>query len=184
MTIQETSTIMDALVAAYPHFYSRQTDNERYQALQLWAEMFKDYDYRLVAAAIKSFITTNTQGYPPTIGQIMDKLIKLLHPDDDMTEMEAWEHIRHAVSNSAYHADREFGKLPEVLQRIVGSPSTLREWGMAPIEDLQTVIQSNFMRSYRARAAQIREQRALPADIQLFLAQVVSGPSSLLGEEV
>lgn len=39
---------------------------------------------------------------------------------------------------------------------------------------LETVVQSNFMRSYRARAAHEREQMALPADIRQTMQQLAA----------
>ena len=57
-------------------------------------------------------------------------------------------------------------RLPELLQRIVGSPDQLAEWERVDDDKIDTVIQSNFMRSFRARAANEREYLALPTDIR------------------
>ncbi len=60
----------------------------------------------------------------------------------------------------------------ETLQRIVGSPSVLREWAQNDINELQTVIASNFQRSYRARAKGEREFMALPQSTKNILSKL------------
>ena len=37
-----------------------------------------------------------------------------------------------------------------MLQKAVGTPQTLHDWAVVDSADFQTVIQSNFLRSYRA----------------------------------
>jgi len=49
-----------------------------------------------------------------------------------------------------------------LLQKIVGSPNTLREWALMDVETVNSVIQSNFMRSYRAKMTKMKEYAMLP----------------------
>lgn len=180
MTLQEVGQIMDILTACYPAFYSKQTDEEKYRASVLWASLFEPYPVELVAAAVKSFIGTDEKGYPPVPGQIMAK-VRLLTKPEELTEAEAWSLIRKAAGNSIYNAQKEFDKLPPVLQRLVGSPNQLREWGMMEGDEFQTVVASNFQRSYRAKAASEREYLALPPDVRT-LADRLGGRLALKGE--
>ena len=55
-----------------------------------------------------------------------------------------------ACSNGIYGYREEFDKLPPTLQKAVGTPQTLHDWAVVDSADFQTVIQSNFLRSYRA----------------------------------
>ena len=64
-------------------------------------------------------------------------------------------------------------ELPPILQRVVGGPEQLAAWEQVANEDIDTVIQSNFMRSYRARAQQEREFQALPQDVRDMIGQAV-----------
>ena len=74
--------------------------------------------------------------------------------------------VQKATRNSLYNADKEFAALPEDVQRSVGSPSVLREWAMMDTETLNSVVASNFMRGYRARAVQVREMQKLPPAVR------------------
>ena len=167
MTIQETSAIMDILAAAYPQFYKNVPDEDRWNAAQLWADIFADDALNVVASAVKWLISSDTKGYPPVPGQVKEKIREMQSPDE-ISEMEAWSKVRRAISNSAYHATEEWERLPEEVKRVV-SPSDLRVWALADVEGIDTVVQSNFMRSYRARQQRAREYAVLPADVRAVL---------------
>lgn len=186
MTLEETAKIMDILEIAYPQFYRSFTDRKKLEAAELWAAMFADDDALIVAAAVKAFIAADRRGFPPHIGAIKEKINLLTRPDE-MTEEEAWSLVKKALRNSGYHSREEFEKLPEMLQRLVGSPSRLKEWALMNIDEVNTVVASNFQRSYRARAASEREYKALPNDIKTLIgsladtARLPGGEFGMLG---
>ncbi len=165
MTIRETGQIMDILAVAYPRFYTGSDAPNPEQTLKLWATMFVDDSVEVVAMAVKAHIANDAKGFPPHIGAIKEAIVKLKTPDE-LTEQEAWELVRRACSNSNYGAREEFDKLPPVVRRLVGSPNQLREWAMMDSDTLNSVVASNFQRSYKVRAAKEREYLALPSDIR------------------
>lgn len=169
MTKEETIKILAILKGSYPHAYKGMSKDDALALVELWSEMFAEDDFRIVSHAVKSFLKSDTKGFPPVIGQIAEK-IRFLTEQPQMSEMEAWGHILKALRRSNYHAEEEFLKLPELLQGIVGSPNQLREWAGLDIENLQTVVQSNFMRSYKAKAKYQAEYIALPSDVKHLIA--------------
>ena len=168
MTKEHTEAILQILETAYPQFYRGKSAEERRGALRLWHDMFAERDGMEVAAAVKAFLATDTKGFPPSIGQINEKLVRLTGPEA-LSEQEAWGLVSRAIRKASYHAAEAFAALPPVIQQVVASPSTLRTWAMTPAEDLETVVASNFMRSYRLRAAEARELLALPRDVRAAL---------------
>lgn len=184
MTRQETGIIMNILTTAYPRFYSGQDAPDPRKTMSLWAEMFRDDPVELVAAAVKALIATDEKGFPPHIGAVKASMRKLVQPDE-MTEMEAWRLVRRAIRgasmspssrritaagiDSKTSAQKNFEELPSTLQRVVGGPEQLAAWEQVSDDQIDTVIQSNFMRSYRARAQQEREFQALPDDIKTMV---------------
>lgn len=165
MTRSEAIIIFNILKAAYPNSYKGMTKGDANNVINLWCDMFDGEDDRYIGLAVKAFITSDTKGFPPTIGQLKNMIYKLKTPDE-MTEQEAWNHVMKALSNSLYNAEEEFKKLPEVIQRILGNHKTLKEWAMIDRETLSTVTASNFMRSYKARAKNEREYLALPQSVR------------------
>ncbi len=174
MNLVETAKLMAILETAYPMFYSKKTQQEREDAIRLWAEMFADEPGELVAVAVKALIKSRVSTFPPGIGEITEMIQKITQPDQ-MTEIEAWGLVLRAVSNSNYNSAEEFKKLPTVLQRLVGAPSQLREWAAMDSETLNSVVASNFQRSYKVRAKNERDYLALPSSVKTFMASIAEG---------
>ena len=171
MDRNETLSIMAVLKAAYPNYYKDMNRRDAESIVALWAEMFSGDDVRLVAAAVKALIATDSKGFPPHIGAVKEKLRQLTAPEQ-MTPAEAWNLVLKAINRSGYRSQEEFDKLPPLIQRLVGSPSQLRDWGMMDSTTVQSVVASNFQRSYQARAKQDAEYQALPSDVKQMLSAV------------
>jgi len=45
-------------------------EKDHFDTVVLWATMFKDEPFKLVSAAVKTFIASDEKGYPPHIGAI------------------------------------------------------------------------------------------------------------------
>ena len=165
MTRQETGVIMDILATAYPRFYGGNGSPDPRKAVTLWAEMFHDDPVELVAAAVKALIATDERGFPPHIGAVKAQMRKILQPHEP-TEQEAWALVLGALKRGIYESKEAFDALPETVRRVVGSANQLREWAVMDSETVQSVVASNFQRSYRERARREREFAALPSDVQ------------------
>lgn len=174
MTREDTLDLLSVLKAAYPNFYRGMTVKDADHVVDLWFEMFKDEPAGLVALAVKRHIATDTKGFPPHIGAIKDAIVKIQQPDE-MTEIEAWNIVRNAIRSYSWDAQEQFDKLPPVLQRLVGSPNQLVEWGQMPAETVASVVASNFQRSYKARAANEREFLALPTEVKDAMQRISDG---------
>lgn len=179
MTEAETLKILAVLRIAYPSMDNRLSDEEYDVMVSLWAEMFADEPYEAVGAAVKSFIATDEQGYPPTIGKIKAHLRKIKAPDQ-LTEAEAVSMIMQASRNSTYNATQEFIKLPPILQKLVGSPEQLRAWAIADSQTINTVVASNLQRSYKVLAERQRERDALPESIRAYISLSANGDMQLI----
>lgn len=199
MTIQEMAQIIDILAIEYPQIGSR-TDEEKVDMMKLWASMFADEPGQMVAMAVKAFMASDTKGFPPKIGQIKTIIGKMTMPAAlEMTELEAWTLVRRAIKGASMadwsrkmlpdmtmgppSAVVQFAKLPPLLQKLVGDPRQLALWEELPDNEINTIIQSNFMRSWRARVSHEKEMLALPADIRTNMQTLAAGMSVPLLEE-
>jgi len=167
MTRQEALAVMAMLKTAYPNFYKNYSKDEINAAVDLWATMFADDPAYIVTEAVKSLMCTLK--YPPTIADVKEKIAMITQPPAT-TEMEAWDMVRRAINY--YHANETFANLPPMLQKIVGSPNHLREWALMDVETVNSVIQSNFMRSYKAKVAQEKEYAMLPSSTKQLIARL------------
>ena len=165
MTVDETLKIFAVLKANYSNFFKSVSRVDAEAMVNLWAEMFADEPYEVVGTAVKSYIASDIDGYPPNVGVIKQQIRKLTK-SEGLTEQEAMNLITKACENSNYGSKEEFAKLPSVLQKLVGSPNQLKEWALMDKDTFNSVIQSNLMRSYRVLAERERQHQALPSNIK------------------
>ena len=160
MNRDETKRIIYIIKTSYPNFNPEDITG----AVDIWQMMLDEYSYDQVALALKTYIKTNTSGFAPSISQIVDNIHKMSEIGSEKSEMEAWEYVRKAVKNSGYNSAQEFEKLPEDIKKVVKSPDALRTWSQTDIQEFETVIQSNFMRSYRAQQIKAKEIKRMPEE--------------------
>lgn len=164
----DTLKIMSVLQSAYPQYYAKKSVEELDDAVSLYMDMFEDEPAELVAIAVKALIKTRTSDWPPSIGAINEKIIQITTPEE-MTEQEAWALVSKALRNSTYGSEEAFAKLPAEIQAVVHDPGQLRQWAISPAEDVETVIASNFMRSFKAKQKTNREYMALPTSVKRLM---------------
>lgn len=168
MTRQQSLGILIMVKTAYPAFYKNYSKEELNAAVDLWATMFAEEPLQVITEAVKSLMCSLK--FPPTIADVKEK-IELLTQPEQLTELEAWGIVRKALNTSDFV--KSFQELPPIIRRIVGSVSQLKEW--AYTEGDISVISSNFMRSYRARAAHERELTRLPQSAKEMIAEIAEG---------
>lgn len=167
MTREETKKILMMVQASYPNF----NPPDKTVTINTWFLLLKDNEYLAIEQALRTYITTDTSGFAPSIGQLLDKLHTIQSPQE-LNEMEAWSLVSKALRNGYYGAVEEFNKLPPLVQKAVGSPDNLRNWSQTDVKAIETVIQSNFMRSYAAIVKREYEIKKMPADVQVLIEDV------------
>lgn len=169
MNKKETAQILAILREYYPRDF---VSTDLQTKVEAWYLILKDYDYTLTQNAVLAFVTSDTEGFMPTLGQIIAKIKSLSNPKGDMTEVEAWALVYKAICNSAYNSVEEFEKLPDVVKRAVGNADVLKSWSMLNTDEVNTVIQSNFMRSYKSSNFQQKEIDVLPSSTKQYVNQL------------
>ena len=97
MNVNETLKILSVLKANYPNFYKGMSKIDAEAQVILWSEMFEDTPYELVGVAVKSYIATDVNGYPPNIGKIKEHIKSLSQSDNELSEQEAVNLIMKAL---------------------------------------------------------------------------------------
>lgn len=167
MTKNETVKIIRIMYDCYPNY---KPDNLS-ETIDVWQEMLKDYNYELVAIALRAFVYSNASGFAPSIGQLIDKLKTISQPQG-LDGMTAWGLVRKALNNGTYGAVEEFNKLPPLVQKAVGIPDNLRNWATTDYQTIETVIQSNFLRTYETLVKRADEINRMPDNIKSLIENV------------
>ena len=114
---------------------------------EVWYMALKDFDYKDVQKATFEYIRIGK--YKPKPADIVDLILnsKVPQQPEELNPQEAWSLVYKAICNSAYNSIKEFEKLPEIVQKAVGSADNLKS--MAIDSDFNFgVEQSQFIKVY------------------------------------
>ena len=173
MTKREVAELITILQANYPDTFKGLPEEAVGVRVALWYDFFREYPKEIVYAAAKSFMATDTKGFMPNVGQINEHIHRMKR-SEDMTPSEAWGLVYKAICNSYYNAVEEFAKLPAACQRAVGDPQQLREWAQMEADVVQSVVASNFQKSFQIRQNRDRDFEKLPGNVKQFISQIAN----------
>lgn len=172
MTREEIQDFLAMIQATYTNF----NPPSKTVAVNAWTLALEDYEEQVVHMAFKLYMQTNTSGFAPVPGQIIDKIHTMTQPQE-LNEMEAWSLVYKAICNSTYNSVSEFEKLPPLVQKAVGLPDSLREWAMT--ENLNhEVVMSNFQRAYKAELKRHEELQKMPQNVRNLIEKANVGSYS------
>lgn len=149
MTRDEVLKLLHVIDVNYPNW--NYTDEAISELADMWAVMLAEDDAAAINAGLMNYITNDTSGFAPTIGQIRSGIRKLAEPYDDTEE--AMAQLRKALGNSGYNSRAEYERLPADLQKAVGLPENLRTWSKLSTDQLE-VVMSHVRKAYRNIKAQ------------------------------
>ena len=160
---EETVKIIRIICDCYPNY----KPNNLTETVDVWNMMLSDYTYEQISLALKAYILADTNGFAPSIGQLVDRVNSFSHPQE-LNELEAWSLVYKAIRNSCYNSEYEFSLLPDMVRKAVGTPNQLRTWAMDENFNEQ-VVSSHFVRCYRSEVAKDKDFRKMPANIQSLI---------------
>lgn len=164
MTEEQVGKLLMTIQAYYPNY----NPPDKKITLNAWYIMLAEYSEELVLQALRACIATNTSGFAPDVGQIMSKIQTISQPQE-LDGMAAWGLVSKALRNGTYGAVEEFNKLPPLVRQAVGMPDNLKNWATSDYQTIETVIQSNFLRTYETVVKRVNEINRMPDDIKSLI---------------
>jgi len=164
MTREETVKIIRIMSDCYPNY----KPNNLSETVDVWQMMLDEYSYNQVSIALKAYVTSDTSGFAPSVGEIVAK-IQLVSQPQELDGMAAWGLVSKALRNGTYGAVEEFNKLPPLVRQAVGIPDNLKNWATSDYQTIETVIQSNFLRTYETVVKRANEINRMPDDIKSLI---------------
>ena len=166
MTEEEVRQLLAMTQAVYPNY----NPPSREAAVNAWLMCLSEYDNNVVMAAFKAYMTTNTSGFAPVPGQLVEILQTLTQPSE-LNELEAWSLVRKALSDSSYNSVERFQELPPIVQKAVGTPQQLKIWA-CDSEFNENVVSSNFIKTYRTEVKRTTELNKMPENVRKLIETV------------
>lgn len=164
MTREQVGKLLMTIQAYYPNY----NPPDKEITLNAWHIMLAEYPEELVLQALRACIATNTSGFAPDVGQIMSKIQTISQPQE-LDGMTAWGLVSKALRNGTYGAVEEFNKLPPLVKQAVGMPDNLKNWATSDYQTIETVIQSNFLRTYETVVKRANEIKRMPDSIKSLI---------------
>ena len=172
MTETEVRKLLAMTQAVYPNY----NPPSREAAVNAWLMCLSEYDNNVVMAAFKAYMTTNTSGFAPVPGQLVEILQTLTQPSE-LNELEAWSLVRKALSDSSYNSVERFQELPPIVQKTVGTPQQLKIWA-CDSEFNENVVSSNFIKTYRTEVKRATELNKMSSDVRKLIEMVNTNSAS------
>lgn len=148
--------------------YPNYKPNNLSETVDVWQMMLDEYSYNQVSIALKAYVTSDTSGFAPSVGEIVAKIQTISQPQE-LDGMAAWGLVSKALRNGTYGAVEEFNKLPPLVRQAVGIPGNLKNWATSDYQTIETVIQSNFLRTYEVIVKRANEINRMPDNIKSLI---------------
>ena len=145
MTREDTVNLIRSIVSIYPNW---KPDNLT-ETVNAWHWALEEYPVPAVKGALQIYIKTNNSGFAPSVSQLISSMYSIKE-SDQLSEGEAWALVKKAIQDGNYHSAERFEELPPLVQRAVGGPQMIQQWAACDTGEVNTVIMSNFQRTYRA----------------------------------
>ena len=168
MTKDETRKLLMMINAAYPTF---KVENPN-ETVDVWHWALEEYPAQVIMGALQIYIKTNTTGFAPSVSQLINAMYAPKKANT-LSEGEAWALVKRAIQDGGYHAEERFNELPDVVQKAVGSPNMIHQWSQTDTSEVNTVVMSNFQRTYR----NVLEKREFGEKVPEALSEMVMGLS-------
>lgn len=179
MNITEAKKLIASMMAIYENYNPK--DPEGLTA-RMWSDFMPDYSYEQVNVALGCYVRSNTSGFAPVPGQLIDIMHTMTTPQE-LNEMEAWAVVREAIGRSGYYAAEEFAKFPSSVQKAVGSADQLQAWAMDD-NFSESVVMSNFQRAYRAVLDREKEISKMPENVRKLIQKTCEqSPAAMLEQK-
>lgn len=161
MTREETQELLLAISSLYPNF----KPEDKTLTINSWHWALADYPVQAIKGALQIYLKTNNTGFAPSVSQLIGAMHSV-SDNDRLTEGEAWDLVKRAIQDGNYHAEERFNELPPLVRRAVGSANMIHQWAGTDSDEVNTVIMSNFQRTYRAMASKQSYYDKVPDALQ------------------
>lgn len=167
MNRAECIKCLTILKATYQSFATKMTTRDAESVVNTWLMCFEDEPYEVVSVALYDLIQTK-KDFAPDIATVKERISELQRvalgtPDD----VDLWNRLVKAVSNSAYCCKEEFEKLPPILKKFAGSARTLFDWSQMESDIFNGVVKGQFNKAIETLKARAETENKLALNPRL-----------------
>lgn len=153
MTREDTKKLLSMMTITYPNFKL----NDPTLAVDVWTKILEDDDAQNIFDSFSVYAKTDTTGFAPTPGKLHMMIENRQNPG--FSEGEILTMLTKASRNANYGFEQSFADLPVLLQKAVGSPTVIRNWGNMDSESLGYAF-NNVIKVYKELLRREKENHA------------------------
>ena len=174
MTRDETKKLLMMIRAMYPNFNVK--PEEMTPTINAWHLMLEEYPAPAVKTALQIYVKTNNTGFAPSVSQLIGCMYAPI-ANEQLAEGEAWALVKKAIHDGNYHSQERFDELPPLVQRAVGNSEMIHYWASCDSDEVNTVIMSNFQRTYKALLSKQEFSDKIPAQLVNIVKEITDRTS-------
>ena len=167
MTREQTVGLIRSIVNLYPNW----KPEDLTETVNAWHWALDEYPADAVKGALQIYLKTNNTGFAPSVSQLIGCMYAPKE-NKELSEGEAWALVKKAIQDGNYHSTERFDELPEIVQKAVGGPQMIRQWAMTDTDEVNTVIMSNFQRTYRAVLSKQGFTEKVPLEVSNLVTEI------------
>ena len=116
MTRDEVAKMLCVIRSTYPQIFSKYSAQDITNMVFVWHSVLEDYTYSQGSAGVRIYLSTDTKGFPPSPGQVIDCIHKAMPEEKQkMSSLEAWAQVRKALRNNAAEEFKSYQRQFSVL---------------------------------------------------------------------
>ena len=142
MTRDDTKKLLLMIDTTYANFHVKDISF----AIDTWWKILEPDNAQNIMDAFTVYARTDTSGFAPTPGKL--HMMVADRQFDSLSDGEVIGLLTLASRNASYGFQEEFDKLPYLLRKAVGSPTALRNWGVADPAQLDYTFK-NICKTYQ-----------------------------------
>jgi len=142
MNREDIKRLLGMITITYPNFKL----NDPALAVDVWHRILEPDDAQNIFDAFSVYARTDTSGFAPSPGKLHMMIADRL--SDEIDEGEIMTILTMASRNANYGFQDEFDKMPRALQKAVGSPTNIRNWGQMEQDQLNYTF-NNIIKAYK-----------------------------------
>ena len=142
MTREDIKRLLGMMTITYPNFKL----NDPTLAVDVWHKILEPDEAQNIFDAFSVYARTDTSGFAPSPGKLHMMIADRL--SDEIDEGEIMTMLTLASRNANYGFQEEFDRMPKELQKAIGSPTNIRNWGQMSQEQLNYAF-NNVVKAYK-----------------------------------
>lgn len=164
MTREECQKLLTIINATYPNF----NPEDLTATINSWLVFMQDYRYEEMEMALRYYVITSKSPFAPSVSELIAIASRAMEYSES-DAITAWTQVRKAIKRGIYYAEEDFYSLPELAQKVVGYPEQIRSWAQMEAKEIDTVVWSNFKKSYETLQNRKQEQAMLSRSMQSLI---------------